>query len=203
MSDFIPRGDGDLIVWLTQLKTRLGTYKVQLGLTDPKVAEAVALCDGLIDALKAKAAAKAAYDQAVLDANGTKKANLADLRDRIGRWKTEDGYTDPIGADLGILGSADTVDPDSLQPEFTAVITGGHVQLRFKKFGADGVRFYRRKRGEVGWNFLADDTNSPYDDYGPLAQPGVPEAREYQARALVGGQEVGLPSDIVSVTFGG
>lgn len=43
----------------------------------------------------------------------------------------------------------------------------------------------------------------PFDDQTPLQSPGVAESREYQARAVVGEAEVGLPSDIVQVTFAG
>jgi hypothetical protein len=43
----------------------------------------------------------------------------------------------------------------------------------------------------------------PFDDQTPLKVPGVPEQREYLARCVVGEDEVGHPSDIVQVTFGG
>ena len=43
----------------------------------------------------------------------------------------------------------------------------------------------------------------PFDDQTPLPPPGEAETREYQARAVVGDEEVGLPSDIVAVTFAG
>lgn len=45
--------------------------------------------------------------------------------------------------------------------------------------------------------------NSPYDDYTPLAVPGVAEVREYQAYGVLNDAQIGQPSDIVSVTFGG
>ena len=47
------------------------------------------------------------------------------------------------------------------------------------------------------------DTHSPYDDHTPLAVPGVAEVREYQAFGVLHDQQIGQPSDIVSVTFGG
>ncbi len=41
------------------------------------------------------------------------------------------------------------------------------------------------------------------DDDSPLAQPGTPETREYQAIGVLADKEVGQPSDIVSVLYGG
>jgi hypothetical protein len=53
------------------------------------------------------------------------------------------------------------------------------------------------------WKFLSRDTNSPYNDHTPLTTPGVPEVREYQAYGVLNDVQIGLASDIVSVTFGG
>ncbi|HKC62516.1 MAG TPA: hypothetical protein VKB86_02710 [Pyrinomonadaceae bacterium] len=47
------------------------------------------------------------------------------------------------------------------------------------------------------------DTNSPYDDHTPLMTPCTPEMREYQAYGLVGDDQIGQASDIVSATFTG
>ena len=43
----------------------------------------------------------------------------------------------------------------------------------------------------------------PFDDQTPLKTSGVPEVREYTAQGVIGDDEVGQPSDIVSVTFAG
>ena len=50
---------------------------------------------------------------------------------------------------------------------------------------------------------LGTDTEAPYFDTKPLANPAVPEVREYMARGMVGDEEVGLDSDIASITFAG
>ena len=181
----------------------MSDHQPELGLDAAKLTEITTLCDDLITALQNKGDKATAYDQAVLHVKAVKAANLGRLRELIARWKTEDGYTDAIGADLDILGGTDTVNPDAVKPEVVALVTAGHVQLRFKKFGADAVNLYQRKSGAVAWKFLARDTNSPYDDHSPLTTPGVPEIWEYQARAVISDAEVGQPSDIVTVTFGG
>jgi hypothetical protein len=55
----------------------------------------------------------------------------------------------------------------------------------------------------MGWKFVSRDTNSPYDDHTPLAVPGVAEVREYQAFGILGDEQIGLPCDIITVTFAG
>lgn len=67
----------------------------------------------------------------------------------------------------------------------------------------DGLKFYWRLKGQTVWKPLSFDTNSPYDDYTPPVTPGVPEAREYQGFGVIADVQIGQPSDIVSVTFGG
>lgn len=203
MPDYIPRNEGDQVLWLTNLKTKLPDQEGPLGLTPAKVTELIGLMDGIIGVFNAKTVARTAYDEAVANANTTRKANFAALREAVARWKTEPGYTDALGASLGLIASADNVDPDTLKPELTALVQNGHVTLRFRKYGADAVNLYKRKAGETAWTFLARDTNSPYDDFSLLTTPGVPENWEYRALAVLGDTEAGQPSDIVRVTFGG
>jgi hypothetical protein len=40
-------------------------------------------------------------------------------------------------------------------------------------------------KGQGNWNFLARDTNSPYDDHKSLAN-GIPEAKEYIRVGVMG-----------------
>jgi len=47
------------------------------------------------------------------------------------------------------------------------------------------------------------DNFPPYDDTRALANPNVPEVREYMVRPVINDVEIGLPSDIVSAVFGG
>ena len=67
----------------------------------------------------------------------------------------------------------------------------------------DGNNFYSRLKGQTTWKKLSFDSNSPYNDYTPLAVAGVPEVREYIAYGVLNDEQIGLPSDIVNVTFGG
>jgi hypothetical protein len=109
------------------------------------------------------------------------------------------------GADgeLQCSASNSDVDPGSYKPVIKVEIKGGLITLDFKKKGVDGIAIYARLRGTMGWTKIGTDTSSPYIDGRPLAQPNVAEIREYMARGMIGDDEIGLESDIVSINYGG
>jgi hypothetical protein len=67
----------------------------------------------------------------------------------------------------------------------------------------DSVNIYGRLAGQSAWTLLGRDSESPYLDQRPLANPAVPEKREYMARGVVNDVEIGVDSDIVTVVFAG
>ena len=87
--------------------------------------------------------------------------------------------------------------PHNLEPQ------RGGIKVSFTKKGVDALAIYSRLRGTATWNQLAVDTTSPYDDTSALAVAGVPEAREYMARGVLADEEIGIASDIASITFAG
>ncbi len=50
---------------------------------------------------------------------------------------------------------------------------------------------------------VARRSRFPFDDDSPLVQANVPETREYRVIGVLADREIGQPSDIVSVVFGG
>jgi hypothetical protein len=65
------------------------------------------------------------------------------------------------------------------------------------------MKLFMRVKGQTTWAVLTISTSSFFDDRTPLAQPNVPEVREYMVCGCVNDQEVGNPSDIVSAVFAG
>jgi len=65
------------------------------------------------------------------------------------------------------------------------------------------VNIYTRLAGEAEWTKLAHDSSSPCMDPRPLANPEVPEVREYRAMPEADDVEIGQPSNIVRIVFGG
>ncbi len=163
-----------------------------------------AKCDAIIARIDDKAAKKLAWQASVAAADTGNAADLADLRASIAAIKTNSGYTPEIGADLGVIGSAGSFDPNTYKAELISVDQTGPnlVTVKFGKAkgNIDGVHVYSRMQGASEWKFLARDTVPPYVDTTPLAQAGKPEVREYRIRAVINDEEIGDYSDAAQVT---
>ena len=204
MPDFIPPADDAKVIWLTNLKDTIDTYSATLGITAARVTQIKAWCNDLIAAINANNTAKQAWLSAAAAKDTQASTSLAGLRGEINQWKPNPNMTPAIEAALKIVGTDSGFDPNAWKAEITkAEVVAGHVQLKWRKGPTDGVNLYVRIKGQSTWKFLARDTNSPYDDYTPLAVAGVPEVREYQAYSVLSDAQIGQPSDIVTVTFGG
>ena len=118
----------------------------------------------------------------------------------IAKMKLSAGYTEAIGTDLGIVGSAET---EKALPKFLTELMQGAgcqcVKLTFYKYTHMGVHIEGR-RGTGAWEFLGVDTESPYMDERPLLVAGVPEVREYRMRFWDKGTANGDWTDVGRVT---
>jgi hypothetical protein len=119
----------------------------------------------------------------------------------IAKMKLHAAYTEAIGTDLGIVGTVDGSSPGV--PKFLAVAEQGAgcqcVRLTFYKYGHMGV-YIESRRGSGGWEFLAIDTESPYEDERALLTAGQPEVREYRMRFWDKGTPNGDWTDVVKIT---
>ena len=160
--------------------------------------------DAVITAYDDTDSAKTTYEgkKAVeLQAEATQLAiirNLFNTLKVLPNWKSSGA-----DAELQASSSSSEFDPDTYKPVITVSMKGGQITLDFKKKGVDALALYCRLRGTTTWTKIGIDTSSPYIDGKPLANPNVPEVREYMARGMLGDDEIGLESDIVSIAFGG
>ncbi|MFA6546284.1 MAG: hypothetical protein WCS99_17830 [Limisphaerales bacterium] len=203
MADYIPSADDAKIIWLTNLRDTIDAYSATLGISAGRVTQIKAWCNDLIDEINATNTAKQAWLAAAATKATQETTSLAGLRGEIKQWKASPTFTSAIEAALKVAAGGSSFDPNTYKPKISAQVIGDHVQLKFGKGETDGVNFYWRKRGETVWKFLSRDTNSPYNDHTPLTTTGVPEMREYQAFGVLNDAQIGQPSDIASVTFGG
>lgn len=118
----------------------------------------------------------------------------------IAKMKLASGYTNDIGTDLGVVGAEET---PKASPKFSGEPVQGSdcqcVRMRFFKYGHGGV-YIESRRGAGAWEFLAIDTESPYEDERPLLVAGQPEVREYRMRFWDKGTPNGDWTDVVTVT---
>jgi hypothetical protein len=203
MPDFIPPNDGELVSWLTNLKNKLPTIGSAMGVSTGDVASGVTLANNQIALQLAVEGKKAELTSSVAAKNNGKASNLKALRNLITRIKTLPGYNTAIGAELGIVSTGDGFDPLTFKPILTLELHPGFVRVKFTKGRSEGVNIYSRLKGEATWTFLARDTHSPYDDHRAAIQTDKADFREYCAFALMDDHEIGVQSDIVSITFGG
>ena len=203
MADFMPKQDDQLVTWLVNFQAKIATHGPVLGLTAAQVTALQDRSARVVSAIQAVASAQSALQAAVRTKETSKTTELPMLRGELNQLKANPSITDAQLADLNIVGTSSAFDPDNFRPDIIAEVVSGQVRIKFKKLGADGINLYSRLSGQTAWTFLARDTNSPYDDHRPLAAPGVPETREYQAFGVLKDDQIGQPSAIVSVTFGG
>jgi hypothetical protein len=201
--DYIPRNDGDLLLWAQNYKTTIATAGVTLGLAPADVTTEQTLCDDLINSITQVQTAKAAAASAVKQKEDVIQTSGGALRTNIGRHKKATTYTATIGESLKIVGSTNSVDIAAYKAKISVEKFAAFVRIKFTKQGADGINLYHRKKGEAQWKFLARDTKSPYDDHIVLAVASQPEHWEYRAFGVINDDEIGQASDIVEVVFGG
>lgn len=204
MKDIFPGAEGLLVSWCQNFKTQLPILGAQLSLTQQQIADYTALADSIITSVNDATLAKNDYKLKVDIKNSIiadKKQNLRAIANII---KANPAYTDGIGSSLGILLTADAgIDTTTYKPDITLVLGHGFVIVKFTKKGVEGVNVYSRLQGAQNWTYLSRDTHSPYDDHRMLATAGVPETREYMVVGVINDIEIGVPSDIASITFAG
>jgi hypothetical protein len=89
------------------------------------------------------------------------------------------------------------------QPRLTASLRPGKIRLSCWFNGAPAIRLQMRCQGG-SWFTLVDACESPsIEDCSPVETPGVDEVREYRVIGVYNGEEIGHPSEVVSVTVPG
>jgi hypothetical protein len=145
--------------------------------------------------------ARAAWRAAVARTNTLKKQSLPEIERLIAKMRTSTVWNDEREHTLMLTPPvAQTLQPDTVKPELALSVAGGKVRVDWTRGKLDGVNVYSRRRGEPAWRLLDRDNHPPYVDSAPLAQPGAPEVREYRLMGVWRDQEVGLPSDVASIT---
>jgi len=117
---------------------------------------------------------------------------------RVERIKRHNAYTDAIGKQLKVVSEA-KFDAKKYNAELGRPRqTGPTVTIPFRKAGGEvsGINLYRQRKGEKPPQKVGFFMRTPAID----TAPGKSGQLTYTARAVIDGEEVGLPSDAVSVT---
>ncbi len=232
--DYFPSRLGDQPEWLENFATKIPGYAPALGLVAGTVTAGVAdarwcafvigiwrtqaqefgrtISGAVEEALSGtgtSAQVLPTYTAATLPA-GVVAVNPGAL-ERLFRFvrdiKNSPTFTDPIGHDLGVLGSeAPAPPPGGGNPPRIKLfveqgITNEIVRMTFFKDGHQGL-YIESRRGTGDWEFLAIDTDSPYLDQRSLLVAGQPEVRDYRARFWDRGEPNGDWCDIAKIAVG-
>jgi len=201
--DFVPDSVKNLRDWA---KKSVENAAAQLagveGWDAARIAAFIARMKKIQDAAQAVLDAKAALDALNGSLETVLAAELPEVRQDIGNMKRSRGWNDGKGDVLEVNTPAAHVDAATVKPALDVESKRGRNEITAKKFGADSLNIYVRRKGEGNFRLLAGKrVRFPVDDDTPPATPGQPEEREYQAIAVIGDKEVGVPSDIVSAVF--
>lgn len=200
---YLPRDENALASWSENYRVKIAVHGAVLGLTAGEITAQQTSAGLVKTAIEANVQAQHDAQEATALKDQRKALDLPLIQQSVARIKTSSGYTAAIGEDLGVVGDEQTFDVDAYKPEMSASVFPGKVRLDFKKKGVKGVKIYGRLQGQPGWNYLDTDTRSPYEDTRPLTTPNTPETREYMAIGMIDDEQVGQPSDVVTVVYGG
>jgi len=204
---FYPKREGDQNLFFTNIQSKYAKYTAALEISDVRKAKLILVLNWLIwawhiylPARRADAPAATAWRQqlatgssdATTDPSPPEPAALTPpegvpffgmltwLFEEIARWKKAEGYTDTIGADLGIVGAASQ--PHTDPPELTVGdVAENSVEISTLFWEHDAAYLQSRVQGETVFSFLAVETISPYVDTRPVKVAGQAEWRDYQA----------------------
>lgn len=223
-TSYIPVADADRVVWLNTFSTRIGQYAVALGLLPTEVTSiqrdaqmfsySVMLQDmahqywtattGLKKQLRSSPQQIAAPALPAMPAAGIPPAAVnSGIFNRmillVNRIKQSSAYTPTMGQDLNVIPTVSTVNPNDMIPNLSIRIEAGHPLLKWKKGDADGVQLYVDRRDTNGFVALAKVFRNNYLDVMGIPTGDFTATWDYKARYLIGDDEVGLFSPVISI----
>jgi hypothetical protein len=196
---YFPRSDSQLLVWLGNFQSVLPAKGEALGLSDAEVTASLDEAKALAASITNDEQKYAEWQAATAHTKGQKRKSLPVLQRIIDRMRTAPDFTEEHDKALMAVPPSreKTLSRAAAKPALRGFFAGGKVRIHYTRGRFDGINVYGRRQGENEWSFLARDTRPPYDDPRP---PVGAEIREYRAFYVSHDEEVGQPSDIVTVT---
>lgn len=198
---YFPKSTTALSAWSFNFKEKIAIHAGALGISPAEVTAEETKCAKMIDGINDVITGKTTFKEIVDARNKIIEVEGADLRKDIKRHKAAEGYTEAIGASLGIIGSDTEFDTSTFKPVITVEPFGNLVQVRFLKKGVNGINLYVRRRGEESFKLLSRATKSPFKYQPAMDESGKAVHWEYIAFGVIEDEEIGLASNTVSFVF--
>ena len=223
-SKFIPASDSEKGIWLNNFTIKLAIYATLLGFTPAEItalqkdnaffqyliSTIEVFSQYLLNLIGYKNMAKHALINQHIGAlptvpsMGTAPAAVSEgIFDRVSkmatRIKANPNYTENIGADLGILAPATTVDVTTMKPDLSVKLNVGRPHLKWVKGYSDAIDIYVDRNDGVGFVLLGRYTKNESIDVIPLAAGKVYDEWKYKGIYVISDLPVGLYSNVVSI----
>lgn len=202
--DFIPKAEGEKVIWLeAYLKhLRLAIEVTELNMPDNEVMlheqEVQEYIEAIIDGERTKQAAKAA----TLHKEELEQTTIKNIRRIAGLIRAKGYKEEGLIAKMGIKCKGYTVNEAELCPEIKVTAAGKKVYVYFNKNHHYNVAVYCRLPGQE-FIHIGNGLSSPFVDERPLSAPPQPERREYMLMYTNFKENIGRESTIASVVYGG
>lgn len=222
---YIPGSDAEKGVWMNNFDAKLPSYAGVLGLSPAEIAAvhddntAFQYVIGMVEMYRQTLSNLISYKNMLKHASGTQHigafpvpqamattpvAVAEGVFDRVNklvaRIKNSLGYSDNIGADLGIISpSAQVIDVATLQPELVGRVDVGRPRLKWVKGYADAIDLYADRNDGNGFVLLGRLLKNEYIDVAPLASGKIFDEWKYKAIYVISDEQVGLFSKITNV----
>ena len=121
----------------------------------------------------------------------------------VGLIKANKNYTDAIGKDLWLIGSAHVIDPSAWKPILSTQNQAGHPIIVWTKGNAAAIEIWVDRGDGNNFGFLTINTEPNTMDKWPLPVPGKSQTWQYKAIYLLHDEQVGQWSDVMSMSVGG
>ena len=222
--NYMPNGDNDRGIWTNNFKTKIGTHATTLGITAAEVTNIQKDADmylyiiNMLEAYKQTVNNITSYKNLLKHAVGqqhlgaipsapvltTAPAMVTEgVFDRISklvkRIKAHVNYTDAIGNDLGIIAPTQTIDVNSMQPDLKVILDAGRPHIKCSKGYADAIDLYVDRKDGTGFTLIGRLLKLDYIDVVGLPANTVLAEWSYKAMYVIGNDNVGLMSPLVSV----
>lgn len=199
MADYVPVPLAKFKDWVRLQPRKRPLYATELGWSPADLTRMDAADARVLQAFQEEEDAQTTAAKKTEERQELVKTYLKERRAEVAHAKTQPNYTAAIGKDLEWLNPEGDVNRDALKPTLKIVRCADGWKLIWSKEGQDGVKVFRRQRGQTAWLYLATDMRSPYID----TEEGLVGEYEYYVHLLHDDQLVGQPSDIVTAVHGG
>jgi hypothetical protein len=201
--DYIPDSAQGIVNWTTNYLKEIDAIATRIGWPTDQATSLKTRLTTLKEAAQAVLDKQNDLEAATGQLDQLKLSQVPEIRTDTNNLKTTRGFNEGDGRTLQVLTSTGgEFNSDSYKPPLVANSKQGRVELIVKKNGADSINLYSRIKGQSAFKLIAAKrVRFPFEDNTPPATPGQPEEREYQAIGVLGDDEIGLPSDIVSAIF--